>query len=328
MIEQKRITLVGSKSSGKSTWLGAFHDALAKGHVPRFVRASQQSPDQTDWEHLERPLRNGRYADRTPDTGAFPQVRLRTNGAWCNQAEFVLEAADYLGEEVERAFSRNDQSWTDAWDRRAKADSLVLVVRPTDLKGLPLVPPPSHAELQGLRALFDQASPLDSQDGLFAPADVAPVLSQRGDAADSGKSGTVPPTVLTLIEMLQMIRFRRGWAIGERPEGVRVAVVLTAWDAIEESLASGGPARFLRDQLTLLDDFLWSNFGPEMVRCFGLSATGGDLSDEAYSLKFQESTEPLSSVCWSTSGDEVRTDYDLSLPFAWAIAGDDALAAS
>ncbi len=122
-----------------------------------------------------------------------------------------------------------------------------------------------------------------------------------------------------------MIRARRGWELGERPEDVRVAVVLTAWDALEEDEAAAGPDAYLRDRFPLLHDFLWSNFDPDRVRCFGLSATGGDLGDPEYRQRFMNREEALSRVCWSTSGDVVRTDHDVSLPFAWTIAGEAAL---
>ncbi len=126
--------------------------------------------------------------------------------------------------------------------------------------------------------------------------------------------------------MLQMVRARRQWSLGERPRTVRLAVVLTAWDAVDSHLAALGPDHYLRERLSLLHDFVWSNFGPTSFRCFGLSATGKDLEkDDSYSQRFRDRESSLSKVFWSTSGDEVHEDDDVSLPFAWAIAGDAAL---
>jgi hypothetical protein len=319
-----RFTLLGARSSGKSTWLAMLYDGLARGEVRRFRRAAKQPGDRKAWEQLVTAVREGRYASRTPDVGAFPQLHLEVTGGWREDTRVMLEASDYLGEELERNFSRSDHAWTDAWERRANADAFILVVRPTHIDELPQIPAPTEEEMRKVRALFPGRlfeMTEQSENESLIPTDISPQFLPPAAPRSEAPRGT-PPTLLMLVEMLQMIRSRRGWAIGERPENVRVAVVLSAWDAVQSSVARSGPDRYLREKLPLLYDFVWSNFDPSNFRAFGLSATGGDLDDERFRRAFTSRTEALSSVVWTASGDDCRYDDDLSLPFAWAMAGD------
>ena len=318
------ITLLGTRSSGKSTWLGAFIDALDRSEALRFDLALRQDDDARTRMQLSQPLSDGRFADRTPDTGAHAKVRLVPQGTWTTQREVSLETADYLGEEFERSFERKDGFWTRDWSQRANARAFALVLRPNDLVALPQIPPPSAEELRRVRALFGEKAIEPSVRTLpFGPEDVAPQLAESQQPVELAPR-TLPPTLPTLIEMLQFVRAHRGLSIGERPD-LRLALVLSAWDAVEASVQSLGPERFLREKLPLLADFILSNFDPAQTRCFGLSATGGALRDESYAEMFRDRDGPLGYVEWSTSADETKRDSDISLPFAWLIAGDSAL---
>jgi hypothetical protein len=138
----------------------------------------------------------------------------------------------------------------------------------------------------------------------------------------------VVPTALATIELLQFIRYVRGLAPGERPHGERrlpVALLVSAWDAVDEDWRRAGPTAYLTQNLPLLTDYLWSNFLPDDVFCFGLSATGGDLLDASYRKRYQD--DPSGFVEWTDGSGTRQQSRDIGLPLYWLLFGDRALGA-
>ncbi|QQO19093.1 hypothetical protein JJB98_03780 [Bradyrhizobium diazoefficiens] len=83
------------------------------------------------------------------------------------------------------------------------------------------------------------------------------------------------PTAVQLVEMLQMLR-----CDVLRAPASRLAVVLSAWDKVEEENVT--PEQYLASELPLLDQYLRNGVDRWDVRVYGLSAQGGDFeSDEA-----------------------------------------------
>jgi hypothetical protein len=81
------------------------------------------------------------------------------------------------------------------------------------------------------------------------------------------------PTAVKLVEMLQMFRCGKLQA-----RATRLAVVLSAWDKVEEENVA--PEQYLASELPLLDQYLRN--GPDRwdLRIYGLSAQGGDFESE------------------------------------------------
>ncbi|MBI2374316.1 MAG: hypothetical protein HYV07_10015 [Deltaproteobacteria bacterium] len=132
------------------------------------------------------------------------------------------------------------------------------------------------------------------------------------------------PTALSVIELLQFLRKVRGLEPGERPPAgtFRVAILVSAWDAIDPSWRAQGPTKWLAQEMALFEDTLWSNFRREDTFRFGLSSTGGDLRNESYRRDFGGG----GFVEWADSTGVVRHTRDLALPLYWALFGDLALA--
>lgn len=319
-----RVALLGTPASGKSTYLSALIDGLDAGLLPHL----QQGPAPSDARalfQLAEPLREGRYPVRTP-AGAQPEVALtlRTTGAVLPAGELTLVAQDYSGEEIDRLFHHRHGGWSPAWRARARAEHLLLFLR---LPALPpeREPPPCAATdpWQALRAVTAEERPAPA--GVSGPeAHYGPGLQEelpRPPVAAPGDA-VLLHHALELIELLQFIREARGLAAGERPaEGaLRLALCLSAWDALDAEWQHRGPQAFLRRAAPLLCDFLWSNFAAADVFSFGLSTTGGDLNNAAHRARYQK--EPGGYVVFEGARGQLLRADDIGVPLYWTLFGD------
>jgi hypothetical protein len=137
------------------------------------------------------------------------------------------------------------------------------------------------------------------------------------------------PDTFSVIELLQFIRHVRGLAPGHRPRGkerFRIALLVSAWDAMDSAWRKVGPAAWLAQQFPLLEDFLWSNFSGDDLFRFGLSATGGDLHDPRYRSQYLDT--PCGFIEWRDPLRGIRRTRDIGLPLYWLLFGDHAFSAA
>lgn len=345
---EKRLTLLGGPSSGKSTYLGALIDALEDDALSNLALSIDVPVDSRAWEHLTEPILEGQYPQRTQagrrlDIDVPLQLSPR-RPVDAPPVAFSLRVSDYDGEDVERLFRDRTRGWTDEWRARAHADGVLLFLRPPAIRQLPrpLASDIEMTEAERWRHLagLSSSSSLPSSppsghntrtgpETFFKPGLVADEIPAPPPARPDDPVRI--PTVLALIELLQFIRHVRELAPGERsPRGrLRIAILLAAWDAADAGWQQRGAAAYIGESLPLLADFLWSNFHDADVYCFGVSATGGDLHDEHYRARFQERAEGATGyVTWTDSVGAIHTQRDLSIPLRWALFGDTALAAA
>jgi hypothetical protein len=321
------LALLGGPASGKTTYLGALLDGLESGASSRFVLDGSPS-DATAHDRLIEPLLDARYPQRTKAERNRLELPLRmVEGS----EAFTLLMGDYDGEEVERLFQDRTRGFSEEWKARSSARGLLLFVRPDALVALPKLDPDGEAsEDARWKALTgkqraDKRAPhrVDRPERVFGPglAEETPLPPRA--APDHPVR---VPTALAVIELLQFLRHVRGLDPGERPPPgeLRIAFVASAWDAVDRSLRDAGPAGFLAQQAPLLEDYLWSNFHADDVFRFGLSATGGDLRDPRYQEQYR--TTPGGFVEWADATGTIVQTSDLSLPIAWLLSGDRALA--
>lgn len=310
------VCVLGGPSSGKSTYLGALSNAVRDGDTALF-RESAMATDTSALHRLERPLESGRYPHRTK-RGETARLRMMLEGQPPLPPETVeLTIVDYAGEMVEMLFRDRTRGWTPDWQRRAEADGLLIFIRPPVVQPLPRLrrrpaSSPFEATLSGPARIFGEG--------------LRPDESPRAPTA-SPDDPVRMPTELALVELIQFFRFVRGLAPGERPDPStwRIALMVSAWDDVSADWQTAGPRAYLEERCSLLEDYLWSNFHPAAIQRFGLSATGGDLNNDAQSQRYQDG-DLEGYVTWDAGAARPRRSADVALPVAWSLFGDAALA--
>lgn len=326
--ETRTLALLGGPNSGKTTFLGALADAVSAGSTKR-LRLRGAPQDARALMRLQEPLARGEYPQRTKAERHHLRAPLITRGTGATDVAFDLDVGDYAGEDVERLFVERQGGFSDEWRARAGAAGLLLFVRPGADVRLPTSVRSSPTDAERWAAVKGEVEAEQASEGEGPRARFRYGIS-AGDEASSPLGPREPvrvPTTLALIEVLQFLRYARDLAPGERPlAGIqRIAVLLSAWDAVGRASRVRGPTRYVADEVALLNDYLWSNYRPTDVMCFGLSATAGDLNDPKHRERYLD--DPHGFVEWSMAGGVVHSTRDLTLPLRWALFGDNALEA-
>lgn len=141
------------------------------------------------------------------------------------------------------------------------------------------------------------------------------LLSHSG--GDGSSEDHAMPTQVVLCELLRLLEIE----LGKQGSGkARVAVVVTAWDLLDEETANQGPEAFLKKQYPIFSGKLSDT---ELdIRVFGVSILGGDLGDEDFKREFLRGG--LSTAGYSVGvGEEgeVSRSNDVSAPLAWVVEG-------
>ncbi len=331
------VMLLGLAGSGKSTYLGALLTALESDRSSSVEEGLDLSKDSQLRQALTAPLLRGEYPPRS-NTASEVSVQLLFKGQDKGPSSaFWLQALDLPGESIRREFE--DRLGHGPWYEPGDAH-LLLLLHPERLFQ-PSKPAPEGLDWEGqwaaLGARLEGAKPRKPQGGRrrvkgLQPEDLTPPLqpAERALVRQAGDSVRVPGQ-LEVIEALQMLRHSKGWPEGWRPpEGrLRVFVLLSHWDAVQKEWSESlGPKRFLKEHVPLLGDFLRSNFRDEDVCVMGLSATGGDLRDGAYSKRYrsEHAQEGRGGYLVEEGADgQLRRHDDLALPIAWLLRGDGVL---
>lgn len=116
------------------------------------------------------------------------------------------------------------------------------------------------------------------------------------------------PTQVQLVDLLQT-----ALGVFERTRTMRVAIVVSAWDEIEERIT---PTSWLEKKMPLLDQFCRANVEALRSQVYGVSAIGGSLADkEALALM----PSPSSRVRVYLGSDTLG---DLTLPLEFLTVGE------
>jgi hypothetical protein len=328
--------------AGKTTYLGrlwlAVHDKMGRLHavgLPEQLRPLRE---------VSNYLLHNQYP---PHTRRGEVTKFVVPLRWLGRQKpvpFTLSFADYSGEEIERIFVDRDAAWTDAWrDRSTGSVGLIIFLRPNRIRRptstrlcSPSEPDPdaaSWAHIRGEHAIFEPTAsrrriPAEDPSAFFA-AELMPQDLNDHAPVTNPKEQVHPPTAIALVEALQFLRHERGLSLGQcpDPEHFRIAVIVSCWDAVPDDWRERGPDPFVETHFPLLHDFFTTNFHSDGIRFFGLSSTGGDLKDEAFRQKYENSDpEQMGELVYhpSPKGSPVSTP-DISLPIGWLLEGEDAL---
>lgn len=123
------------------------------------------------------------------------------------------------------------------------------------------------------------------------------------------------PTQVVLCELLRFLEFTlKSRNPGSKP---RVAVVVTAWDRLDDRKRAAGLNAYLKKEYPMFAGRIQDIESLE-VRVFGTSVVGGDFTDPAFKGKFLE-TGDLKTSGYCILSDGKTEDPDLTVPVAWLI---------
>jgi hypothetical protein len=137
-----------------------------------------------------------------------------------------------------------------------------------------------------------------------------------------GQKSEEAENIPTQVFLCELLRFLEG-TLQRRKNGAlpRIAVVVTAWDRLDQGRSSAGPTDYLKVEYPLFAGRLVDSEKVE-VRVFGSSVVGGDLKeDESFKEKFYEGD--LKKFGYIIDDSEAKSTMvsDITLPVAWVVDG-------
>lgn len=215
---------------------------------------------------------------------------------------FDLSIPDLAGEAFKLQVS--DRRLSLRHDEFIKAASgVVLFVHPDVKKGRQLT---DARRLEAVLAAKGSEPAIEAPTALASTAVPNPEAPSVSSPAEIAWTVEMLPTQVQLVELLQFILERR-------QRKVRVAVVISAWDLAADL---GAPTKFLSRQLPLLDQFLAANDDQLEHAVFGVSAQGGDITDEKEKkglLNLDDAVKRIKVQVGDDSG------HDITKPIAWLL---------
>ena len=148
------------------------------------------------------------------------------------------------------------------------------------------------------------------------------VASKRLLNSDVGRdSGGELPTAVQLCELMRFLEGEMGRAEGARRR--RVAVLVTAWDLLNEEEAEAGPTGWLEREFPLFAGRILDVDGLD-VAVFGVSVVGGDFADPEFRERFLAGDGIKRHGCVVRDrGGEIEQTSDLTMPVEWVLSSAD-----
>jgi hypothetical protein len=275
------IIVLGGPDSGKTNYIGRLWLALKS---RRHALISTKVPPSIDYVlDTADNLCAGRFAPRSEHTEARRDFEIEV-GTVDGQVTAEVVVPDISGELWKSAVetAELEVNWMEALEEAGGALIFVRVGSPKNIDALNWVTS-------------------------------APLLATLGKKT---KMGT--PTQVMLCEFLRFLELKLASRGNERPP--RVAVVVAAWDSLDDATCAKGPEQFLAKNYPLFAGRLKDTHLNTKV--FGLSIVGGDLeNNEAFREHFLESS--IDDHGWVTAKGDSDAKWsknpDLTLPIAWAV---------
>lgn len=282
MSDSTNLLFVGLPQSGKTTYLAALWHVLEDQSSATKLKLNRLSGDRT---YLNLIVEAWRACVRVPRTTLQTEdttVALHLEGD--GFGAFTLSVPDLSGEAFDQQLEHRKISAQHA-DLLRRASGVILFVHPDVQKG----------------------TQISEQDQITASIGGA---TEPGGGADGNAVIPVPwkvemlPTQAKLVELLQFV-------LELVDRRVRVAVVVSAWDLVEEVGAS--PHEYLSGRMPLLRQFLDANDDLLEHAVFGISAQGGVIPDEKSKLLELDALKRIK-VCHGSD-----KDHDITKPIAWLL---------
>ena len=283
------IILVGGPDTGKTTFIGRLWLALRTGSG---ALTASETPDQIKYvEGIVRYLHQGSFAPRTDqnlevDQGSITIPLGLDESLEEKIAELIIP--DISGEIWKKAVETTEL----APERMAQLE---------DAAGVLLF----------VRVLSDQnVNPLDW-------VNAAELMKCQGDNAQPDKM----PTQVMLCELLRFLELKLpDRTAGRKP---RIAVIITAWDLLDNDSSAAGPRAYLEKEYPLFVGRL-ADLDRFDVAIFAMSIVGGDPeADEEFREELLNSDfESVGFLQFDHDG-TVEKINDFTFPVAWVIGTQD-----
>ena len=283
------IVMIGAPDSGKTNYLGRLWGALKREKAQ--LRATQQPDDIRYVFDALSHLLQGKFVPRTETNvdvdGRHCSIQVSwERGGSTQQAELLVP--DVSGELWEEAVETNElpEAWMASVRRSVGALLFVRVASSLNRPSLDWVTARKLLEIDG--------------------------------AADDARPEEVQiPTDVQLCEFLRFLELALGKdADVDRP---RVAVLVAAWDIVDEGRAQRGPKAYLRDEFPLFAGRL-AYMSTLEVEVFGLSVVGGDFGDHEFTTRFLDGNIDEFGYVVTEPGAAPQRD-DVTTPVRWVMDG-------
>ena len=341
------IILVGGPASGKTNYIARLWLAFLarKGRL-----RADRLPDNIEYvNNAVAHLLDRRFAPRSErdlEEGARRDFVIQVRGREGAGPERSLTVPDITGELWRRAVKTYElpQVWIDSLKASSAAILFVRAHSKLNLQPMDWVTAREHLqdheeddEDDGEDEDEDygddedeDGNPKPAADGAAKVAAPAPVEAQEadeavaeGDSQDDSEEVTIMrdglPAQVGFCELLRYLSL----LLADRPDGSRprVAVVVTAWDMLDDNARAAGPMRYLQDQFPMFAGRIRAPDRLE-IETFGMSIVGGNLrgpANKAFrnSLKGKDLAEAGYTAIMRDG--TVIEDKDVTLPLAWAL---------
>ncbi len=134
---------------------------------------------------------------------------------------------------------------------------------------------------------------------------ISPELRRNNEMKITERDALNDPTEVQLVELLQFVNYIRNATI-------KLTVVISAWDVIENNYSS--PEKYLKDNLTLLWQYLYCNNSIYNTCYYGVSAQGGELINESQKNEMVKANENNPEKRIKVIDNYGNFSHDISLP--------------
>jgi hypothetical protein len=238
--------IIGLPETGKTTFLAALWHVVTSEEIPESLRLAHLYGRVEYLNEIAGKWASSVAIDRTVPGTEELDIRMRLR---LPSAEDVTELVfpDMSGEAFRHLWE--DRQWENHYDEVARASTgALLFIHPDRVHH-----PARIAELA-------------------VPTEAVSVGDEDSDSTRSDWHPSQAGTAVKLVEFLQLFT--------EQTDSYhvnRVAIIVSAWDTVEEIIS---PDEWIAKRLPLLDQYLKSNDDRLAYRIYGLSAQGGDLSNQ------------------------------------------------
>lgn len=260
------LLMLGLKGSGKTTYLAALWHFLESGEIEDAIALPRLQPHRdylnairNTWLNLEPAVRTSLRSANS----ATLSLRQRATGK-----DFEVVLPDLSGESFRQQWATR-RATASFQEFASNCNGVLLFVHPASYQRTHPIKPKEADEGEGV----------------------------EGEGRSIPTSHTWTPeqssTQVQLVDLLQILVGLRN-----RVAGLRVAVIISAWDLVNPALTPDG---WLDRRLPLLSQFLRANSNWMSSEIFGVSAQGGDLAaDHDRLLDFSLASERCSAVMGNT----------------------------